>query len=57
MWQKPKGWHAGAEEHVGRTRLFLYQHGRLAINRIQYLRWSQAWMYYALGELIKAKIE
>jgi len=36
---------------------FWYQHGRLAINRIQYLRWSQAWMYYALGELIKAKIE
>jgi hypothetical protein len=36
---------------------FWYQHGRLAINRIQYLRWSQSWMYFALGELIKAKSE
>jgi len=36
---------------------FWYQQSRLATNRIQYLRWSQSWMYYALGELIKAKGE
>ena len=29
---------------------FWYQRG----NRINYLRWSQAWMYYALSELIRA---
>ena len=33
---------------------FWYQHGRLTVNRIPYMRWSQAWMYYAFRELIKA---
>ena len=33
---------------------FWYQRGRLLTNRIQYLRWSQAWMYFALSELINA---
>ena len=36
---------------------FWYQRSRLFCNRIQYTRWSQAWMYYALAELIKAKGE
>ncbi len=36
---------------------FWYQQGRLLINRIQYMRWSQSWMYFALGELLKAKGE
>jgi hypothetical protein len=36
---------------------FWYQLGRLAINRIQYLRWSQSWMYYALSELLKIRSE
>jgi hypothetical protein len=33
---------------------FWYQRGRLSTNRICYMRWSQAWMYYALKELIDA---
>ena len=33
---------------------FWYQRGRLLTNRICYMRWSQAWMYYALKRLIEA---
>jgi len=33
---------------------FWYQRGPLWTNRICYMRWSQAWMYYALKELINA---
>jgi len=33
---------------------FWYQRGRLLTNRVCYMRWSQAWMYYALSELIRA---
>lgn len=33
---------------------FWYQRGRLLTNRIDYMRWSQAWMYYALKQLIEA---
>ena len=33
---------------------FWYQRGPLWANRICYMRWSQAWMYYALKELINA---
>lgn len=33
---------------------FWYQRTAQWTNRICYMRWSQAWMYYALAELIKA---
>jgi hypothetical protein len=33
---------------------FWYQQGSLWTNHICYMRWSQAWMYYALKELIEA---
>lgn len=33
---------------------FWYQRGPRWTNRICYMRWSQAWMYYALKELIEA---
>ncbi|MEI6084589.1 MAG: hypothetical protein WCS70_09840 [Verrucomicrobiota bacterium] len=33
---------------------FWYQRGRWFTNRNCYMRWTQAWMYYALAELIKA---
>lgn len=32
---------------------FWYQRGRWFTNRICYMRWTQAWMYYALAELLK----
>ena len=32
---------------------FWYQRGRRGINRLSYMRWTQAWMYYALAELIR----
>ena len=31
-----------------------YERGRRATNRIDYMRWTQAWMYCALGELLRA---
>jgi hypothetical protein len=31
---------------------FWYQRGRRGINRLRYMRWTQAWMYYALAELL-----
>jgi hypothetical protein len=33
---------------------FWYQRGRWLTNRISYMRWTQAWMYYALAKLIEA---
>lgn len=33
---------------------FWYQRGWWWTNRIPYMRWSQAWMYYAVSQLIKA---
>jgi hypothetical protein len=33
---------------------FWYQRGRFFTNRICYMRWSQAWMYYALAKLTEA---
>ena len=33
---------------------FWYQRGRRLTNRIPYMRWGQAWMYYALAKLIEA---
>ena len=33
---------------------FWYQRGRLRSNRICYMRWSQAWMYYALKKVIES---
>jgi hypothetical protein len=33
---------------------FWYQRGRRSVNRICYMRWTQAWMYCALAQLIKA---
>jgi hypothetical protein len=34
---------------------FWYQRGRWLTNRICYMRWGQAWMYYALAELLRAE--
>jgi hypothetical protein len=31
---------------------FWYQCGRRGTNRLSYIRWTQAWMYYALAELL-----
>jgi hypothetical protein len=31
---------------------FWYQRSRGGINRLSYMRWTQAWMYYALAELL-----
>lgn len=33
---------------------FYYQRGRFLTNKIPYIRWGQAWMFYALSELIWA---
>jgi len=33
---------------------FYYRKGRLLTNKIPYMRWSQAWMFYALTELLLA---
>lgn len=32
---------------------FWYQRGRYGTNRMCYMRWTQAWMYHALGELLR----
>jgi len=32
---------------------FYYQRHRFHTNRIPYMRWSQAWMAYAMGRLIE----
>jgi hypothetical protein len=40
MWDKPG--------------FFWYQRGRCCANRMGYMRWTQAWMYYALAELLQA---
>jgi hypothetical protein len=54
---------AGKANHVARWAVenmwdargfFWYQRGRRLVNRINYMRWSQAWMYFALSELIRA---
>jgi hypothetical protein len=31
---------------------FWYQRGQNGTNRLSYMRWTQAWMYYALAELL-----
>lgn len=33
---------------------FWYQRGRYCVNRLSYMRWTQAWMYHALAELLRA---
>jgi hypothetical protein len=33
---------------------FWHQRGRFVTNRICYMRWAQAWMYFALAKLIRA---
>ena len=35
-----------------RTGHFWYQRGRCVTNRLSYMRWTQAWMYCALAELL-----
>ncbi|ACD18431.1 hypothetical protein [Paraburkholderia phytofirmans] len=35
--------------YMPRERRFMYQRGRLTKNRINYLRWTQAWAFYAIG--------
>jgi hypothetical protein len=32
---------------------FFYQRKRLSLSRIPYIRWSQAWMFFALSEYFK----
>jgi hypothetical protein len=34
---------------------FYYQRNRFYTNRIEYMRWSQAWMSYALARLIECQ--
>ncbi|WP_454827076.1 aspartate-semialdehyde dehydrogenase [Paraburkholderia xenovorans] len=34
--------------YMPRERRFMYQRGRLTKNRINYLRWTQAWAFYAI---------
>ncbi|HVM60879.1 MAG TPA: hypothetical protein VMV72_08430 [Verrucomicrobiae bacterium] len=42
-----------AVENMWDTRgFFWYQRGQRGINRLCYMRWTQAWMYYALAELL-----
>lgn len=36
---------------------FYYRKGRLLTNRIPYMRWSQAWMFHALTELVEVLTE
>ena len=44
-----------AIDHMWDARgFFWYQRSRWFTNRLCYMRWTQAWMYYALAELIKA---
>lgn len=38
-----------------RRGFFWYRRGRWGTNRLDYMRWSQAWMYYALASLIRAQ--
>ena len=35
-----------------RKGFFYYQKNRFLTNRISYMRWAQAWMFYALSEYI-----
>jgi hypothetical protein len=43
-----------AVDHLWDDRgFFWYQRGRWVTNRLGYMRWSQAWMYYALSELLR----
>jgi hypothetical protein len=35
--------------YMPRERRFVYQKGKLMTNRINYLRWTQAWAFYAIG--------
>jgi len=37
-----------------RAGYFYYRMGRFLTNKIPYIRWGQAWMFYALSELISA---
>ena len=34
---------------------FYFRRGRLLINRIPYMRWSQAWAFHALTEYLAAQ--
>jgi len=45
-------WAIGSMQNV--KGYFYYQNNRFFNNKIPYMRWSQAWMYYALSELIYA---
>ncbi len=36
---------------------FYYQHRHRRTNRIPYMRWSQAWMFYGLSRLLRARAE
>jgi hypothetical protein len=38
-----------------RTGFFYYQRRRFFTVRIPFMRWSEAWMLYALGRLLEAK--
>ena len=45
-----------AIDHLRNPRgYFYYQHKRFYTNRIEYMRWSQAWMTYALARLLEVK--
>ncbi len=46
------GW--AIENMQDREGYFYYQKTRWHTNRIPYIRWSQAWMFYALSKLISS---
>jgi len=53
--EKACGEAAWSLEHLrSRTGLFYYQKLRWYTNRVCYLRWTQAWMFYALAALCRA---
>jgi hypothetical protein len=45
--------HWAVENMWDKAGFFWYQRGRRSTNRISYMRWTQAWMYYALAELLR----
>jgi hypothetical protein len=46
--------HWAVENMWDKLGFFWYRRGRYGANRMSYVRWTQAWMYYALAELLPA---
>ena len=43
--------------YLPQHRRFVYQKGRWLTNRMNYLRWSQAWAYYAIASYLRHREE